>query len=72
MAERLLGLLEVMSRTRKCRTAIYVGQKNGTFPISVKTGSRSCAWVESEVDEWIQRTIVASRAGRQSDRSMAA
>ena len=75
MAERFIGLSEVMKRTRLCRSAIFSGQKQGTFPKSVKVGVRSTAWIESEVDMWIDRTIVAARSVERtvgSQRSMAA
>lgn len=72
MADRLIGLSEVMQRTRLCRSAIYAGQKNGTFPMSVKVSVRAIAWSEKSVDAWIDRTIAASVSGTQPDRSMAA
>lgn len=33
----------------------------GKFPSSVKIGSRSIAFVESEVDDWINQRIEESR-----------
>jgi prophage regulatory protein len=59
MADTFLRLPQVMERTGLCRSAVY-----GTegFPSSVKLGGRrAVAWVSSEVDAWIQRTIAASR-----------
>ena len=50
----------------------YAGQKNGTFPMSVKVSVRAIAWSEKSVDSWIDRTIAASIWGTQPDRSMAA
>ncbi|ENW8873187.1 helix-turn-helix transcriptional regulator, partial [Escherichia coli] len=33
----------------------------GKFPASVKIGSRAIAFVESEIDEWINQRIAESR-----------
>jgi prophage regulatory protein len=57
MARRLLRFLSVKERTGLSRTAIYDGVHQGTFPAPVKIGSRSSAWVEEEVEAWIQARI---------------
>ncbi|MEE2749373.1 MAG: AlpA family phage regulatory protein [Pseudomonadota bacterium] len=33
----------------------------GTFPAPVKLGARASAWIESEINEWIESRIAASR-----------
>ncbi len=58
MATRLLHLKEVLSRTSLSRTTIYRLMGLGQFPKSVALGSR-VAWVESEVQEWIDARIAA-------------
>ena len=62
MATRLLHLREVISRTSLSRTSIYrlMGLGEGSFPQSVKLGSRS-SWVEAEIESWLQERI-AERA----------
>ncbi|MEC3929553.1 AlpA family transcriptional regulator, partial [Citrobacter braakii] len=35
------------------RSQIYLYMKDGTFPRSIKIGPASVAWLESEIDEWI-------------------
>jgi prophage regulatory protein len=55
----LLRLDQVRAKTGLCRSAVYA---LADFPKPVKLGGRrAVAWVSSEVDEWIQRTIAASR-----------
>ncbi len=56
MATRLLHLKEVLNRTSLSRTSIYRLMARGRFPESVALGSR-VAWVESEVQAWIQARI---------------
>ena len=65
--KRLIRLPEVMNRTGYGRTSIYRKMEDGTFPKSVKLGgpledpnafdSRAVAWIEHEVDQWIESWI---------------
>ncbi|EHK3385513.1 AlpA family transcriptional regulator [Escherichia coli] len=56
-----IRLSEVMRRTGYGRAWIYRLNSLGRFPKPVKIGSRSVAFIESEVDEWINQRIDASR-----------
>ena len=63
----LIRLSEVMSRTGYGRTSIYRKMEDGSFPKSLKLGgppkhpnefdSRAIAWIEDEVDQWIESRI---------------
>ena len=65
--KRFIRLPEVLSRTGYGRTTIYRKMEEGTFPRSVKLGgppkdpnafdSRAIAWIEDEVDQWIDSRI---------------
>ncbi|EIX4508428.1 AlpA family transcriptional regulator [Escherichia coli] len=61
MSPSLIRLSEVMRRTGYGRAWIYRLISLGRFPKPVKIGSRSVAFIESEVDEWINQRIDASR-----------
>ena len=64
---RFIRLNEVLSRTGYGRTSIYRKMEEGTFPKSLKLGgppkdpsifdSRAIAWIEDEVDHWIEDRI---------------
>ena len=64
---RLIRLPEVLSRTGYGRTSIYRKMEEGTFPKSLKLGgpikdstkfdSRAIAWIEDEVDQWVESII---------------
>ena len=64
---RFIRLSEVMSRTGYGRTSIYRKMEDGSFPKSLKLGgppkdtnefdSRAIAWLEAEVDQWIESRI---------------
>ena len=65
--KRFICLPEVMNRTGYGRTSIYRKMEDGSFPRSVKLGgpledpnafdSRAVAWIEHEVDQWIESWI---------------
>jgi len=65
--KKFIRLPEVLSRTGYGRTTIYRKMEDGDFPKSVKLGgppkdpnafdSRAIAWIEDEVDQWIESTI---------------
>ena len=64
---RFIRLSEVMSRTGYGRTSIYRKMEDGSFPKSLKLGgppkdpnefdSRAVAWVEDEINHWIEDRI---------------
>ncbi|MBS1169620.1 MAG: phage transcriptional regulator, AlpA [Burkholderiaceae bacterium] len=61
MPQNILKLPAVISRTTLSKSSIYAGVKNGTFPAPIQLGARSVGWIESEISEFIQARIKASR-----------
>ena len=65
--KRFIRLPEVLTRTGYGRTTIYRKMEDGSFPRSVKLGgppvdpeafdSRAVAWIENEVEQWIDSRI---------------
>ena len=55
--ECFLRIANVMVRTGLSRSSIYLGINKGTFPKAISIGSRSVAWLESDVDAWVQTQI---------------
>ena len=65
--KRFIRLPEVVTRTGYGRTTIYRKMEDGSFPRSVKLGgppidpnvfdSRAIAWIEDEVEQWIESRI---------------
>jgi len=65
--KRFIRLPEVLSRTGYGRTTIYRKMEDGSFPRSVKLGgppkdpnafdSRAIAWIEDEVEQWMESRI---------------
>ncbi len=56
-----LRLPEVLARTGRSRSTIYVRLDLGRFPRPVSLGARAVGWIEAEVDEWTGEQIEASR-----------
>ncbi|ELY5911285.1 helix-turn-helix transcriptional regulator [Cronobacter sakazakii] len=54
---RLLRITDVINLTGLPKSTIYLKVKNNQFPSQVKIGSRSVAWVENEIQEWIKNNI---------------
>ncbi|AVH31075.1 transcriptional regulator [Vibrio fluvialis] len=55
---RFLRLKEVMSLTGLGRSTIYKFMADETdFPKSVPLGRRAVAWVESEIEEWMESRL---------------
>lgn len=55
--QSLIRLPEVISRTGRSRSAIYAAIQAGEFPQPVPLGVRAVAWVDVEIDAYIERQI---------------
>lgn len=64
MAITILRLPAVKTRTGLSRSTIYLRVTQGTFPQPVKLGPRTVGWLETEIQEWLQQQIDASRRTR--------
>jgi len=54
---RFIRLKEVMRLTALARSTIYKKMKEGEFPKTVSLGDRAVAWVEGEIEDWIEEII---------------
>lgn len=64
MQQNLLRLPQVKARTGLSRSCIYEAITEGRFPRPVKITARASAWVESEIQKWIDERI-KERGGEQ-------
>jgi prophage regulatory protein len=58
---RLIRLKEVLAICGKSRSSVYEAIKKGEFPAPIKLHGRSSAWVKSEILQWVEACIKASR-----------
>ena len=61
MMHTILRLPAVKTSTGLSRSTIYLRISQGSFPKPVSLGGRAVGWLESEIQEWLQRQIEASR-----------
>ncbi|MDD1829910.1 AlpA family transcriptional regulator [Photobacterium sp. ZSDE20] len=54
---RFLRLKEVIALTGLGRSSIYKFMEENTFPKTVSLGGRAVAWVESEIEEWMEQRL---------------
>ncbi|EJC7066966.1 AlpA family transcriptional regulator [Vibrio parahaemolyticus] len=54
---RFLKLKEVMQKTAQSRSAIYLKMNDSNFPQSINLGDRAVAWVDSEIDDWMEACL---------------
>jgi len=61
MATLILRLPDVKKRTGLSRSTIYSRVGQHLFPQPISLGGRAVGWVESEIQEWLEKRIAASR-----------
>jgi prophage regulatory protein len=61
MATTILRLFKVIERTGLSRSSIYLRMSEDRFPKSISLGDRAVGWIESEIDDWLNEQIEASR-----------
>lgn len=63
--QSLLRLPKVEAATGYKRSTIYRLIQRGEFPapISLSPGGRASAWIEDEINAWVQQRIAESRNG---------
>lgn len=61
MKNSLIRLHEVLNRTGYSKAWIHALMSKGEFPQSVKIGTRAIAFIEREIDDWVEQRIAESR-----------
>lgn len=59
---KLIRLSEVMSKTGYSKSWIYKLIKKNQFPKPIKVGTRAVAFIEREIEEFLQELISKSRS----------
>ena len=70
MANMILRLPAVKTRTGLSRSTIYLRVAEGRFPKPISLGARAVGWVDAEVEAWLAGQIELSR-GTQGERPRA-
>lgn len=61
MSNKILRLPEVKIKTGLSRSTIYLRMTKGTFPQTISLGERAIGWLDSDVDQWLDERIAASK-----------
>ena len=61
MSTNILRLPTIKARTGLSRSTIYLRISEGRFPKPICLGGRAVGWIESEIDDWLNNQIEASR-----------
>lgn len=59
--QQLIRKKAVLERTALSNTSLYRLITKGEFPKPIKLGPRAVAWVEDDIQKWIESRIAASR-----------
>ncbi|EML9492669.1 MULTISPECIES: helix-turn-helix transcriptional regulator [Enterobacteriaceae] len=59
--KRFIRLPEVLERTGFSKAWIYRLISQNRFPKPIKLGERAIAFLENEIDDWIEQVIQSSR-----------
>jgi len=54
---KFLKIQTVMSMTSLSRSSIYAAMSAGVFPAQIKLGERSVAWLDSDIQNWMESCI---------------
>lgn len=54
---KFLKLNQVMSMTGLSRSSIYLAIAENRFPKQVPLGGRSVAWVQDEIEQWMDACV---------------
>jgi prophage regulatory protein len=57
----LIKLTTVKSMTALSKSSIYKLMTKGLFPKSIVIGNRAVAWIEAEIQEWIDHKVSLNR-----------
>ena len=59
----IMYIADVSAATAKPIPSIYRESREGTFPRSIQLGSRRQAWLESDINEWMQQRLQQCKGG---------
>lgn len=64
MTYKMLRLPTVIELTGLSRSSIYLRMSKDEFPQSVSLGGRAIAWLEEDINQWLELKISASKEER--------
>lgn len=62
MFNKIIRLPAVKEKTGLSRSSIYLRMSKDEFPKSISLGDRAIGWLETDIEQWIDERISASKA----------
>ena len=62
MSNKIIRLPDVIKKTCLSRSSIYLRLKNNDFPKSISLGGRAIAWLEIDIDQWLDEKISKAKS----------
>ena len=61
MSNKIIRLPAVKEKTGLSRSSIYLRMSKDEFPKSISLGDRAIGWLESDIEQWLEDKIAASK-----------
>ncbi|EJE8548861.1 AlpA family transcriptional regulator [Vibrio vulnificus] len=61
MSYKIMRLPEVIKMTGLSRSTIYLSMSKGSFPLSISLGERAVGWLETDIEQWLEKCVAASK-----------
>jgi prophage regulatory protein len=61
MSNNIIRLPAVKAKTGLSRSSIYLRMSKNEFPSSISLGDRAIGWLESDIEQWIEEKVSASK-----------
>jgi prophage regulatory protein len=62
MSNKIIRLPAVKEKTGLSRSSIYLRMTKDDFPKSISLGDRAIGWLESDIEQWLEDKISASKS----------
>jgi len=62
MSNKIIRLPAVKEKTGLSRSSIYLRMTKDDFPKSISLGDRAIGWLESDIEQWLEDKIAASKS----------
>lgn len=59
--DKLLRIKEVTEIVKCSKSSIYLEINDGNFPKPIKLMKRSVAWLESDINDWLNKKIIETK-----------
>lgn len=66
--KKFIRLRAAKDQSGLSRSSIYLKMKDGSFPKSISLGVRAIGWLESDIQDWVESRVAASKGANHVER----